>query len=67
MPTQSAADLPVHSIVGSIHAAWYKEVSSRSAFAPWVSTGSDRYHDDAEIDDLIRSAGATVLRVGSGA
>ncbi|MGI5247526.1 hypothetical protein [Dactylosporangium sp. CA-139066] len=61
-----AATLPAHSIVGSAHAAWFKEARPGQSHNPWVSTHTEQYHSDAEIDDLLRTDRATILRVGGG-
>jgi hypothetical protein len=58
-----AVELPIDSIVGSAHAAWYKDYAG----GPWVCTHSTQYHSNDEIDAMLQAGQATVLRVGTGA
>lgn len=60
-----AASLPAGSVVGSAHAAWFKEAHPGQPHSRWVSTWS-QWHTDADIDSMLHSGEATILRVGTG-
>jgi hypothetical protein len=54
----SAADLPFGSVVGSVHTVWFKDREG------WACAHSDHWYADSEIDALLKSGDAHVLRTG---
>ncbi|GAA0719223.1 hypothetical protein Drose_05560 [Dactylosporangium roseum] len=70
MARPPAASLPLRSVIATDFAVFLKSGVTSEPSMPWVGTTDVMYvnlYDDAEVDDLIRSGRATILRVGGGA
>lgn len=66
MTVQSAADLPFGTIVAEASAAvWVKEDDSDHP-RPWAAVHLRGAISDADVDAVLQSGDATVVRVGTG-
>ncbi len=63
----SAASLPFASIVAKRNAAvWIKEEESERSGKPWAASHYPGAVSDADVDEVLQSGVATVIRVGEG-
>ncbi len=67
MTVPTAESLPFASIVAKPNAAvWVKEEESSVTTRPWTATHYHGAISDADVDEVLQSGEATVLRVGEG-
>ncbi len=67
MSIPSARSLPFASIVAKKNAAvWTKEEESERSMYPWAASHYLGAVSDADVDEVLQSGVATVLRVGEG-
>lgn len=67
MSIPSAESLPYASIVAKPNAAaWVKEDESHDHNRPWVATHINGAISDADVDAVLQSGEAAVIRVGGG-
>ncbi len=67
MNIPSAESLPFASIVAKPNAAvWVKEEESSRSGRPWSASHYHGAVSDAEVDEVLQSGEAAVLRVGEG-
>ncbi len=67
MTIPSARSLPFASIVAKSNAAvWIKEEDSGQCGKPWAASHYPGAVSDADVDEVLQSGVATVLRVGEG-
>jgi hypothetical protein len=68
MTTPLAADLPFASIVAKRNAAvWVKEEESSRSGRPWAAVHQGGAIADADVDAVLQSGEASVIRHGTGA
>ncbi len=61
----AAATLPAGSVVATVGGAFFKEENSADSTVPWAATHLNKAISDADIDELVLSERATILRVGA--